>query len=83
MTLLVGLPEELLDQIVRYLLPKDVDNFSKSGEEFHAIARRILPRHNELKEQYSLISCGCDEQGDPIVLLRDILEDPETVWYEN
>lgn len=81
MTLLARLPEELLCQIVRYLLPDDVDNFSSSHEEFHAVASRILPRHNELKERYSLISCRYETGTHPIILLRDILQDPEIIWY--
>ena len=81
MSLLAGLPEELLVQIVKYLLPDDVDNFINSHEEFHAIASRILPRHSELKEKYSLISCRYGDEPQPIVLLRDILQDPEIVWY--
>lgn len=86
MPLLPDLPNEMLEQIMKYLLPDDVDNFSDSREEFRAIASRILPRHNELKRKNSQVSCGLVgsvgyKALHPIFLLRDILQDPEILWY--
>lgn len=86
MSLLPDLPNEMLEQIMKYLLPDDVDNFSDSREEFRAIASRILPRHSELKRKNSQVSCGLVgsvgyKAVHPIFLLRDILQDPEILWY--
>lgn len=81
MTFLERLPAELLEQILKYLLPDEVDNFINSREEFHDIASRILPRHNKLKEKYSLLSCRYGAETRPITLLRDIFQDPEIIWY--
>ena len=75
------LPDELLVQIVKYLLPDDVDNFSKSYKEFHTIANRMLPRHEEFKDKYSYFFWGPEEKAHPIFLLRDILQNSEIVWY--
>lgn len=83
MPLLPDIPNELLVQIMKYLLPDDVDNFSESCKEFHTIAVRILPRHETLKDDYSEVRCGVfgDERRHPITLFRDILGIPEMVWY--
>lgn len=69
---------------MKYLLPDDVDNFSSSRAEFHALTCRILPRHEERKRKYSEISCGLVRGGElihPILLFRDILEGWQIAWY--
>ena len=81
---LQDLPVELQEQIMLYLLPDDVDNFSDACETFRIITSRVLPRHEELKEKYSQVICGF--VGDsrlchPLFLLREVLQDPEIVWY--
>ena len=68
------------------LLPDDVDDFSDACETFRIIISRVLPRHEELKEKYSQVNCGF--VGDsrlchPLFLLREVLQDPEVVWYVN
>ena len=75
------LPDELLVQIIRYLLPDDIDNFAKSHEEFHSIASRILPRHEEFKDKYSYFVWGEEAKAHPLFLLRDILQNSEVAWY--
>lgn len=65
---------------MKYLLPDDVDNFSNSCEEFHAISINVLPRHEELKKRYSQVSLYYNEDH-PLFLLRDILQDSEIAWY--
>lgn len=83
MLLLPDLPEELLVQIMTYLLPDDIDNFSESRKEFRAISARILPKHEQLKDRYSEVSCGLlgNESHHPLILLRDIYKNPDIVWY--
>lgn len=82
MPLLPDLPNELLEQIMKYLLPDDVDNFSDACGDFHNISVRILPRHKELKTTYSKVSWGsCSDTPHRLFLLRDILQDFEIGWY--
>ena len=83
MLLLPGLPEEILLQIVNYLLPDDIDSFSESRKEFHAISTRILPKHEQLKYRYSEVYCGLfgHESHHPLFMLRDICRNPDIVWY--
>lgn len=70
-------------QIMNYLLPDDIDNFSKSRKEFHAISTRIIPKHEQLKDRYSEILCGLDglDSHHPLLWLRKICKDPDIVWY--
>ena len=77
------LPNEILRQIMKYLLPDDVDNFSRARELFHTIANGLLPKHGQLKSSYTEVSCGeTDEKTfHPLSLLGDICENPEIVWY--
>ena len=75
---------ELLEQIMRYLLPDDVDNFSDACETFRTITSKVLPRHEELKKKYSRVTCGFvggSTLYHPLVLVREILEDSKIVWY--
>ena len=83
MPLLPDLPDELLVQIMNYLLPDDVDSFSESREEFHTISARILPKHEQLKHRYSEVSCGFFDHGahHSLFLLREICKDSDIVWY--
>lgn len=83
MPLLPDLPPEILDQIMKYLLPDDVDNFCDSRGDFHAIAVRSLPRHKVLTNEYSNVYCGLFGYSErhPLFLLRDVLQDPDIVWY--
>ena len=84
MPLLQEIPIELLKQIMRYLLPDDVDNFSDACETFRTITSKVLPRHEELKTNYSRVACGFVGGYmlyHPLVLVREILEDSEIVWY--
>ena len=62
-------------------MPDDVDKFSESHEEFHTIASRMLPRHEEFKDKYTYFFWGPEEKAHPVFLLRDILQNPEIVWY--
>ena len=69
---------------MRYLLPDDVDSFSDACETFRIITRNVLPRHEELKKKYSRVTCGSVGGSilyHPLVLVREILEDSEIVWY--
>ena len=84
MPLLPDLPNELLAPIMRYLHPDDVDSFSKSCKDFHEISTRILPKHAHLKKKYLRVFCGFTHNlrlHHPLVLFRDIVENPEVVWY--
>ncbi len=84
MPLLPDLPNELLAPIMRYLHPDDIDSFSKSCKDFHEISTRILPKHAHLKKQYLRVLCGFTHNqklNHPLVLFRDIFENPEIVWY--
>ena len=84
MPLLQNFPMELLEQIMRYLLPDDVDNFSDACETFRTITSKALPRHEELKTKYSRVACGFVDGSTlshPLFLLREVLEDSEVVWY--
>ena len=84
MASLPGLPVELLGQIMGYLLPDDVDSFSDACETFRIITSKVLPRHEELKRKYSRVTCGLSRGSTlyhPLVLVREILEDSEIVWY--
>ena len=84
MPLLQDIPVELLEQIMRYLLPDDVDNFSDACETFRIITSKVLPRHEELKKKYSRVHCGFlggSTLNHPLVLLREILDDSEIIWY--
>ena len=80
---LPDLPNETLWQILKYLLPDDVDNFSRAREVFHTIATGLLPKHGQLKSNYTEVSCGKtnDKTFHPLSLLRDICENSEIVWY--
>ena len=80
---LPDLPNETLRQILSYLLPDDVDNFSKAREVLHTIATGLLPTHGQLISSYTEVSCGQidDKTFHPLSLLRDICENPEIVWY--
>ena len=80
---LPDLPNEPLRQILKYLLPDDVDNFCRAREVFHTIATGLLPKHGQLKSSYTEVSCGKtnDKTFHPLSLLRDICENPEIVWY--
>ena len=67
-----------------YLLPDDVDTFSDSCQHFHTLSVRMFPRHKELKEEYSLVSCGLygsHSAFNNLSLFRTILKDSEIVWY--
>ena len=80
---LPDLPNEILRQILTYLTPDDVDNFSRARELFHTIATGLLPQHGQLKSSYTEVSCG-ETNGKtfhPLSLLRDICENSEIVWY--
>ena len=84
MPLLENLSVELLEQIMRYLLPDDVDNFSNACETFRIITSNVLPRHEELKKKYSRVTCGFVDGSTlyhPLFLLREVLEDSDIVWY--
>ena len=84
MPLLQDLPIELLQQIMRYLLPDDVDSFSDACETFRIVTSGILPRHEELKKKYSQVTCGFvggSTLYHPLFLLCEILQDSEIVWY--
>ena len=84
MPLLQDFPAELMEQIMRYLLPDDVDNFSDTCETFRIITSKVLPRHEELKTKYSHVACGFVGGSmlyHPLVLVREILEDSDVVWY--
>ena len=84
MPLLTDLPNELLGQIMRYLLPDDVDNFSNSCKHFHTLSVRMFPRHKELERKYSQVSCGLygsHKAFKNLSLFRKILKDSEIVWY--
>ena len=80
---LPDLPNETLRQILKYLLPDDVDNFCRARELFHTIATGLLPKHGQLKPSYTEVSCGKTNKKTfhPLSLLRDICENPEIVWY--
>ena len=80
---LPDLPNELLAQFLRYLLPDDVDNFSDSCTVFHSIAVSMLPNHEQLKNKYTKIYCGFfgDEVCHPLRVFRDLLENPDIIWY--
>ena len=80
---LPDLPNEILRQILRYLLPDDVDNFCKAREVFHAVATGLLPKHGQLKSSHTEVSCGETDNKTfhPLSLLRDICQNPEIVWY--
>ena len=80
---LPDLPNETLRQILKYLLPDDVDNFCRARELFHTIATGLLPKHGQLKSSYTEVSCGKTNKKTfhPLSLLRDICENPEIVWY--
>ena len=83
MPLLQNLPIELLAQIMRYLLPDDVDSFSDACKTFRIITSKVLPRHEELKQNYNKVACGFvgSTLCHPLVLVRQILKDSEIVWY--
>ena len=83
MVLLQDLPNELLLQILKYLLPDDVDNFSESRKEFQAISSALLPRHERLKSKYTEVTFGWVSDGfyHPLSLIKDICQDSEIVWY--
>ena len=80
---LPDLPNETLRQILKYLLPDDVDNFSRAREVFYTIVTGLLPKHGQLKSSYTEVSCGKtnNKTYHPLSLLRDICENPEIVWY--
>ena len=83
MVLLPGLPEEMLEEIMKYLLPDDIDNFIASFEEFRIIANRLRPKHEHRKQEYTEVFCGLfdEDAHHPLFLLRDICKDSEIVWY--
>ncbi|CAF9943785.1 MAG: hypothetical protein ALECFALPRED_001284 [Alectoria fallacina] len=84
MPLLPDLPNELLGQIMRYLLPDDVDSFSNSCQHFHTLSVEMFPRHKELKKEYSQVFCGVygsHKAFNNLSLFRKILKDSEIVWY--
>ncbi len=83
MPLLQDLPNELLEMVMKYLLPDDLDNFVDSRKEFRTIASKILRRHNELKRIYTRVYCGLfyDDLRHPLFLLESVLHNPDIVWY--
>ena len=76
-------PNETLRQILKYLLPDDIDNFCRARELFHTIATGLLPQHGQLKSNYTEVSCGKtnDQTFHPLLLLRDICKNSEIGWY--
>lgn len=83
MPLLLDLPNELLEMVMKYFLPDELDNFVDSCKEFRRIARRILPRQNELKRRYTRVYCGYfyEDLRHPLFLLGSVLRNPDIVWY--
>ena len=83
MPFLPDLPTEILLQIMKYLLPDDVDNFCRAREGFDAIATGLLPKHEQLKSNYTEVTFGntVPKAFHPLSLLRDVCKDPEVVWY--
>ena len=83
MPLSTNLPLEMLEHIMKYLLPDDVDNFSTACREFHDIAVRALPRHKARTHDYSSVYFGSfnNSERHPIFLLDDVLRNPDIVWY--
>ena len=75
MPLFLDIPIEILQMIMDYLLPDDVDNFSESREEIRTISTRLLSWHIQLKDDYSEVLCGwfgVEEAVPPLFVLRDI-----------
>jgi hypothetical protein len=89
MSPLLRLPTEILLQIIKKVLPSDLENFCRCCKELEGISARALQNHQSMKTRHSTIFCGTSDESltilhssqHPVTILRAILEDDHYVHY--
>lgn len=78
-----SLPNELVLQIIRLLLPDDLESFSSTGRLAYKLAGSSLEEHRELKRKYRFWCSDVRAPSDSClyVLLRAILKNPRIALY--
>ena len=48
-----SLPNEMIREVARHVMPKDIENFSLASKRIYAVNLPFLEEHRELRERYS------------------------------
>lgn len=80
MTRLLSLSNELLQKIIDYVYPDDIENFLSSLAYLKILDANRLERHRTLQQKYGSYECGESAQS-CTKLLIDLLKDPEIALY--
>ena len=84
MTRLLNLPNEVLVEILDYVLPDDLVNFSITCEHIHSLATRSLRVHRVLQRKYFNFHWKDEHSGrkhDHFERLQDLLRNPWVGFY--
>ena len=85
-SLFMGLPIEILQQIVNYVEHRDIESVSLSCRLLRDIAKTQLARHRVLEKEYSQVESDYDYRKSPpgqhpIQLLETVLDEPVIALY--
>jgi hypothetical protein len=87
------LPNEILIQIISYILPDDLENAAAVSRRWHDLAAPFIFTHHAMKTQYGSIYLGYDDEWDqqtdeqeriywtPITFLNAIANDRRLAYY--
>ncbi|KAF6232930.1 hypothetical protein HO173_008893 [Letharia columbiana] len=86
MATILGLPNELLSQVVDLTDPDDLESLSACCKRIHGSAEKRIKQHRNFKDKYTTITFDDAAPEDqtvihPFVLLQDVLLEPRIAHY--
>ena len=78
---LIRCPNEIIEEIVRCVLPEDLENFASISRHIRSVSLRLLPDHRAQIRKYSTLSVNTGYSGPCGRLLKDVLVHPRTARY--
>lgn len=77
---LLELPNKILEQIMRFFLPNNIDNLSVCCKNFYILSAKNFAKHKEMKLQYYCASSIFSEWH-PIFIVRSLFQKPDIAVY--
>lgn len=87
---LLGLPNEILSNIIKTVRPDEIESFSQSCRLIHSLSKDVLKEHAANKKKYSKLTLSAvvaspkiknPKAIHPVFMLRDILQNDRVAFY--